>query len=142
MLLIVLLGVVSVLGVGRLFQVREDFEDTNARYFRLEIESEKIRSAFVLEQAALAAAQSAHDQPSQARAYKRARQASVSSQRTARLWAADDAAVQRLLDRRVAAEVAWEQGVAKPLLAGKPSPAAKQLRLTRQVAQTGTALTS
>src|SRR6187397_1739772 len=91
MLLIVLLGVVSVLGVGRLFQVREDFEDTNARYFRLQIESERIRSSFVLEQSALAGAQSGPRQRAQASAYARARQASVSSRRTARLLAGDDA---------------------------------------------------
>lgn len=52
--LAVLLTAVSVLGVGRLFGVREEFEDQSARYFSLQLEVERVGSAFVLEQSALA----------------------------------------------------------------------------------------
>ena len=51
-ILFALLLIVSLLGVGRLFQIRVDFEDETTRYFQLEVETEQARSGFVLEQAA------------------------------------------------------------------------------------------
>src|SRR5215210_1623830 len=51
-ILFALLLAVSLLGVGRLFQIRVDFEDETTRYFQMELETEQARSAFVLEQAA------------------------------------------------------------------------------------------
>src|SRR5687768_17350509 len=52
-LLFALLSAVSLLGVGRLFQIRVNYEDDTARLFQLELESERMRSAFILEQAAV-----------------------------------------------------------------------------------------
>src|SRR5687767_4952363 len=52
-ILFALLLAVSLVGVGRLFQIRVDFEDDTARYFQLGLESERMRSGFVLEQAAV-----------------------------------------------------------------------------------------
>ena len=53
MILFALLLAVSLLGVGRLFQIRVDFEDETTRYFQLELETERMRSGFILEQAAI-----------------------------------------------------------------------------------------
>ena len=39
--------------MGRLFQIRVDFEDETTRYFQLELETERMRSGFILEQAAV-----------------------------------------------------------------------------------------
>src|SRR4051794_35526561 len=64
LVLFALLLVVSLLGVGRLFQVRVNYEDDITRFFQLELESERLRSAFILEQAAARPA-TAHQQPSQ-----------------------------------------------------------------------------
>ena len=50
--LFAMLLVVSLFGVGRLFQIRVNYEDDTSRYFQLELESEHLRSAFILEQAA------------------------------------------------------------------------------------------
>ena len=65
LVLFALLLLVSLLGVGRLFQVRVNYEDDITRYFQLELESERLRSAFILEQAATRPA-STHQPPSQA----------------------------------------------------------------------------
>lgn len=138
-MLIALLGVVSVLGVGRLFQVREDFEDTNARYFRLELQAERIRSAFVLEQAALSGLR-AQTPEQRARAFARARTADLAALAGAEELAADDADVLELLAARQRSEDAWRTRVARPLLAGHPPPARVQRRLATQVAQAGDAL--
>ena len=53
LVLFALLLLVSLLGVGRLFQVRVNYEDDISRYFQLELESERLRSGFILEQAAV-----------------------------------------------------------------------------------------
>ncbi len=53
LILFTLLLAVSLLGVGRLFQIRVDFEDETSRYFQLELESERLGSSFILEQAAI-----------------------------------------------------------------------------------------
>ena len=52
LVLFALLMLVSLLGVGRLFQVRVNYEDDITRSFSVELESERLRSAFILEQAA------------------------------------------------------------------------------------------
>ena len=64
LVLFALLLLVSLLGVGRLFQIRVDYENDITRFFQLELESERLRSAFILEQAAARPA-TAHQQPSQ-----------------------------------------------------------------------------
>ena len=48
-----LLAGVTVIGVGRLFQLRQDFEDKTTRSFQLEIAGEHLRQAFLVEQASL-----------------------------------------------------------------------------------------
>ena len=48
-----LLAGVTVIGVGRLFQLRQDYEDKTTRSFQLEIAGEHLRQAFLLEQASL-----------------------------------------------------------------------------------------
>ncbi len=53
LILFTLLLAVSLLGVGRLFQIRVDFEDETSRYFQLELEAERLGSSFILEQAAI-----------------------------------------------------------------------------------------
>src|SRR3977135_1426257 len=67
LVLFALLLVVSLLGVGRLFQIRVDYENNITRYFQLELESERLRSAFILEQASARPAPP-HQQPSHAEA--------------------------------------------------------------------------
>ena len=73
LVLFALLLVVSLLGVGRLFQIRVNYENDITRYFQLELENERLRSAFILEQAAARPA-TAHQKPSQARAQSGRRQ--------------------------------------------------------------------
>ena len=63
-MLFALLLLVSLLGVGRLFQIRVDYENAITRNFQLELESERLRSAFILEQAAARPA-TPHQKPSQ-----------------------------------------------------------------------------
>src|SRR6476619_824112 len=65
LVLFALLLLVSLVGVGRLFQVRVNYENDINRYFQLELESERLRSAFILEQAA-ARPPTPHQQPSRA----------------------------------------------------------------------------
>ena len=72
-MLFALLLVVSLLGRGRLFQIRVDYENDITRYFQLELESERLRSAFILEQAAARPA-TAHQKPSQVGAQPGGRQ--------------------------------------------------------------------
>src|SRR5690242_21567178 len=64
LVLFALLLVVSLLGVGRLFQIRVNYENDLTRYFQLELESERTRAAFILEQAATRAP-TPHQTPSQ-----------------------------------------------------------------------------
>ena len=82
--LVGLLVAVSVLGVGRLFQIRQDFEDRSAEYFEISLQTERVRSAFVLQQSALT------EGPPAARAERRAgfaqaRGASTTATETTRL---------------------------------------------------------
>ena len=48
-----LLAGMTVVGVGRLFQLRQDFEDSTSRSFQREVAGEHLRQAFLIEQAAL-----------------------------------------------------------------------------------------
>jgi hypothetical protein len=52
-LLFALLLAVSLLGVGRLFQIRVDYEDEVTQFYELELQGERLRSAFILEQATI-----------------------------------------------------------------------------------------
>src|ERR1700754_634199 len=113
LVLFALLLLVSLLGVGRLFQVRVNYEDDITRFFQLELESERVRSAFILEQAA-ARPPVGQKLPSQPAISQAAANFSVAVDR-ARDQAGDDAQLNADLNRLVAAETAWRQNVAQPL---------------------------
>jgi signal transduction histidine kinase len=138
LVLFALLLLVSLLGVGRLFQVRVNYEDDITRFFQLELESERLRSAFILEQAAARPA-AAGQQPSQAELNRAAANFTDAVGRAQDLTD-DDAQLSSNLSQLVASESAWRQSVAQPLVQGNvPKPGVEQ-RLTRQVTSSGAAL--
>jgi signal transduction histidine kinase len=137
-LLFALLLTVSLLGVGRLFQIRVDFEDETNRHFQLELESERMRSAFILEQATVRTSASPGT-PVRADFRAAARSFGEAAGRASELTGDDDALSPRL-DRVVADEAAWRQAVARPLLRGaEPGPNVDR-RLTSTVTDSNEAL--
>jgi signal transduction histidine kinase len=133
--LFALLLVVSLLGVGRLFQIRVNYEDDTSRYFQLELESERMRSAFVLEQAAVRAP-SAHQNPSRAEVSGAAASFSQAADRASE-YTVGDAVMSSKLQRVVTNETTWRREVARPLLAGHvPAPGVEQ-HLTSAVTSSG-----
>ena len=137
-LLFALLSAVSLLGVGRLFQIRVNYEDDTARLFQLELESERMRSAFILEQAAVRFP-SPDQGPSRAELTGAATSFTQAAQRAGDLTD-DDQALESSLDALVADEAAWRKTVAVPLLEEKDPAPAVQLRRTRAVTASGGAL--
>ena len=138
LVLFALLLLVSLLGVGRLFQVRVNYEDDITRFFQIELESERLRSAFILEQAAARPAR-AGQQPSQAELNRAAANFADAVGRAQDLTD-DDAELSASLSQLVANENAWRQSVAQPLVQGNlPKPGVER-RLTRQVTSSGAAL--
>jgi signal transduction histidine kinase len=136
--LFALLLLVSLVGVGRLFQVRVNYEDDITRSFQIELESERLRSAFILEQAAVRPA-AGQQLPSQAELNRAAANFGGAVDRAQDLTG-DDADLNSDLSRLVASETAWRQSVAQPLIHGKiPKPAVER-RLTRAVTNSGDAL--
>lgn len=138
LVLFALLLVVSLLGVGRLFQIRVDYENNITRYFQLELESERLRSAFILEQAATRPA-TAHQQPSQTELRQAAASFSDAAGR-ARDLTDDDTALTAKLNRLVVSEAAWRKAVAQPLVHEQVPPAPIERRLTSAVTNSGDAL--
>jgi signal transduction histidine kinase len=136
--LFALLLIVSLLGVGRLFQIRVDYENDITRYFQLELESERLRSAFILEQAAARPA-TAHQKPSQFELNQAAASFSDAASR-ARDLTDDDANLTVRLDRLVAGETAWRKSVGQPLVNEQVPPAPVERRLTSAVTNSGEAL--
>jgi two-component system sensor histidine kinase MtrB len=135
LVLFALLLLVSLLGVGRLFQVRVNYEDDITRFFQLELESERLRSAFILEQAA-ARPPAGQQLPIQAELNRAAANFTDAVDR-AKDETGDDAQLSADLAQLVANETAWRQSVAQPLVQGKiPKPGVEQ-RLTRQVTDSG-----
>ena len=135
LVLFALLLVVSLLGVGRLFQVRVNYEDDITSSFQLELESEHLRSAFILEQAA-ARTPAGQRLPVQAELNRAAANFADSVDR-AQDEVGDDAQLSADLSQLVANESAWRQSVAQPLVQGKiPKPGLEQ-SLTRQVTDSG-----
>jgi signal transduction histidine kinase len=135
LVLFALLLLVSLLGVGRLFQVRVNYEDDITRFFQLELESERLRSAFILEQAA-ARPPTSRQQPSQAELNRAAANFAGTVDR-AQTLAGDDSELNAKLSQLVAEENAWRQSVAQTLVAGKiPKPGVER-RLTRAVTNSG-----
>ena len=138
LVLFALLLLVSLVGVGRLFQVRVNYEDDITRSFQIELESERLRSGFILEQAAVRPA-AGQKLPSQAELNRAAANFGDAVDRAQGL-SGDDADLNSDLSRLVASETAWRQSVAQPLIQGKiPKPAVEQ-RLTRAVTNSGDAL--
>jgi signal transduction histidine kinase len=129
--LFALLLIVSLFGVGRLFQIRVNYEDDTSRYFQLELESEHLRSAFIVEQAA-ARPPAPGVKPDRAQFNQAAASFREASQRAADLTD-DDTVLKAKLDQLIANEAAWRQAVAKPLLAGRLPPAPLERRLTKAV---------
>jgi signal transduction histidine kinase len=140
LVLFALLLVVSLLGVGRLFQIRVNYENDITRYFQLELQSERLRSAFILEQAAARPA-TAHQHPSQAELDQAAASFSDAARR-ARNLTDDDTALTAKLNRVVASEAAWRKTVAEPLIHEQVPPAQVESRLTSAVSNSGEALSA
>jgi signal transduction histidine kinase len=135
LVLFALLLLVSLLGVGRLFQVRVNYEDDITRYFQLELESERLRSAFILEQAA-ARPPTGQRLPSQTELSRAATNFGDAVDR-ARDLTGDNAQLNSALSGLVSSETAWRQSVAQPLTHGNiPKPAVER-RVARAVTNSG-----
>jgi signal transduction histidine kinase len=138
LVLFALLLVVSLLGVGRLFQIRVDYENDITRYFQLELQSERLRSAFILEQAATRPA-TAHQKPSQFELDQAAASFSDAAGH-ARDLTDDDTTLTMRLNQLVASEAAWRKAVAQPLVNEQIPPAPVERRLSLGVSRSGDAL--
>src|SRR3954464_7472077 len=121
LVLFALLMIVSLLGVGRLFQIRVDYENDITRYFQLEVESERLRSAFILEQAAARPA-TAHQSPSQVELNQASASFSDAAGR-ARDLTQDDTVLVTSLDQLTASEAAGRKPAAEPLIHQQIPPA-------------------
>jgi signal transduction histidine kinase len=97
-LLAAILVAVAVLGVGQLFQVRSDYEDQNSLSFQRELAAEKLRSAFLVEQAARLS-----DRGPARRAARAAAASGEQLTEEAIGLAGDDPGLQALLERRAEA---------------------------------------
>jgi signal transduction histidine kinase len=118
--LFALLLVVSLLGVGRLFQIRVDYEDDQTRFFQLELEAERMRSSFALEQAAVRTPtpSPAISGPQLAAAVATARGAADRARELA-----GDTGGATAVGSWVAAEARWRKLIARPLIGGRaPDP--------------------
>lgn len=130
LILFTLLLAVSALGVGRLFQIRVDFEDDTSRYFQLELEAERLNSSFVLEQAAIRPA--AEGETPDAREFNAAVETFDSTADRASSLTEGDAVIARRLERLTSSERAWREAVAAPRLRGRAPPTGLERRLTSQ----------
>jgi signal transduction histidine kinase len=138
LVLFALLLIVSLLGVGRLFQVRVNYENDITRFFQLELESERMRSAFVTEQAAARPA-TPHQQPSQAELTRAAASFSDATDR-ARDLTGTDTVLTAKLDQLVSNETAWRKAVGEPLVRGHVPPPKVERHLTAAVTNSGEGL--
>jgi signal transduction histidine kinase len=138
LVLFALLMVVSLLGVGRLFQIRVNYENDITRNFQLELESERLRSAFILEQAAARPA-SAHQKPSRVELNQAAASFSDAAKRAGDLTGGDTVLATKL-QKVVAGEAAWRKSVAKPLVQGSVPANGVEQRLTSAVTNAGESL--
>jgi signal transduction histidine kinase len=138
LVLFALLLVVSLVGVGRLFQIRVDYENDITRNFQLELESERLRSAFILEQAAARPA-SAHQKPSQVELNQAAASFSDAAKRAGDLTGGD-AVLTAKLQKVIAGEAAWRKRVAQPLVQGSVPANGLEQQLTSAVTNAGESL--
>jgi signal transduction histidine kinase len=140
LVLFALLLLVSLLGVGRLFQVRVNYEDDITRFFQLELQTERLNSAFILEQAAVRPA-TGQKLPSQIEVNRAAANFSDTAAR-ARDLTGGDSDLTADLDKLVATEAAWRKRVAKPLVNGNIPPPGVESTLTKAVTASGQTLAS
>jgi signal transduction histidine kinase len=138
LVLFALLLLVSLLGVGRLFQVRVNYEDDITRFFQLELESERLRSAFILEQAA-ARPPTSDQQPNPAELARASANFGQAVDRAQDLTSGDPDLTAHL-SQLVADESAWRQSVAQRLVQGQIPKAGVEQRLTRAVTGSGEGL--
>src|SRR5829696_1573677 len=131
--LFALLLAVSLLGVGRLFQIRVDYEDESSRLFQLELESERMASAFVLEQVSLG---SPGQRPNRAQ-FARAAERFSAAARRAEGQTGGDEGLRSQLQGWVASERAWRRGLAQPKLAGSRPPATTERGLAQRATTDG-----
>jgi signal transduction histidine kinase len=133
MVLFALLLAVSLLGVGRLFQIRVDYENDTARLFQLELQNERMRSAFIVEEAALGSGNSPPNRnqlDAGSRGFRNA--ASEAADLTT-----EDTGLAGQLQRSVAGEAAWRRAVAQPTLERRRPPRRTEERLTEAVTASG-----
>jgi len=135
LVLFALLLLVSLLGVGRLFQVRVNYEDDITRSFQLELESERLQSAFILEQAAARPA-TGQSLPNQAELNRAAANFAEAVARARDLTGGDDE-LSADLSQLAANEAAWRQKVAQPLVNGKLPPPGVEGTRTKAVTTSG-----
>lgn len=133
-----LLAGVTVIGVGRLFQLRQDYEDEITRSFQLELAGEHLRQAFLVEQSALRG--SAANRAESRERYRSATATADAAAADARGLAEDDPEAQRLIDDVVAAERRWRVSVARPALGGRAPPPESQRELAGAVVAAGDGL--
>ncbi len=137
-ILFALLLVVSLLGVGRLYQIRVDFEQETRRYFQLEVETEQLRSNFNLEEAAVRPL-TRGELPDPTGLEQAAADFQATAER-AGLLTGTDSVLTAGLKRTVTNERAWRRTVGEPLLRGESPPLDVRSRLTRAVTSTGDGL--
>lgn len=138
-MLVLLIGVTAV-GVGRLFDLRRDFEDANSRAFQVELAGERMRSAFVLQQAALERARA--DRGDARANFRRAAEVSRRAARAALELTDGSGSAADLIRERRRAERRWRERVAEPLLRGRTPPERTQTRLASAVVRADNALIS
>jgi signal transduction histidine kinase len=136
--LFALLLAVSLLGVGRLFQIRVNYEDDITRFFQLELEGERLRSAFILEQAAVRPP-TRQQNPSRGELEQAADSFREASAR-ARDLTGSDAALSLRLDQLANTESAWRQSVGQRLVRGRVPPPGVESERTTEVTAAGEAL--
>jgi signal transduction histidine kinase len=137
-LLFALLLLVSLLGVGRLFQIRVDYENNTSRNFQLELESERLNSAFILEQAAVRAP-GPGQAPSRAEFGVASKGFADAANRASDLTNGNPE-LSAKLEQLVANETTWRRSVGQPLLRGQNPGAAVERRLTTSVTSSGESL--
>ncbi len=126
-----LLAGVTVIGVGRLFQLRADYEDEIRRSYEVELTGENLRQAFLVQQSAV---QNAAEAPGPAREnYQAATETADSALAEARGLTEDDPEARAMLADAIAAERIWRQSVAGPALQGRAPPPARQNLLADNV---------
>ena len=131
LILFTLLLAVSLLGVGRLFQIRVDFEDETSRYFQLELEAERLGSSFIREQAAIRPP--APGVEPDVGEFQRATDDFQQSADSAAELAGGNQTLSTRLDRLVIDEAEWRETVAAPRLRGRSPPPRLERRLTNEV---------